>query len=110
VFVLGRCCIVLVSIVQVFAVLNILLLSVLLYIWGANWWQLRSKHTLGLVVFGGFLLIENALAAYLFILDPTLSAWIQNEQMVPYPAQLALATLRVLEFGGVAFLTWVSWD
>jgi hypothetical protein len=101
---------VLVSIVQVFAVLNILLLGVLLYIWGSNWWQLRSKHTLGLVVFAGFLLAENALAAYLFILDPTLSAWIHNDQMVPYPAQLALAALRVFEFSGIAFLTWVSWD
>ena len=100
----------LVSIVQVFAVLNILLLGALLYVWGGNWWSLRSKHTLGLVLFGVFLLGENALAAYLFILDPTLSAWIRNPDMVPYPAQLALATLRVFEFGGLVFITWVTWD
>jgi hypothetical protein len=101
---------VLVSIVQVFAVLNILLLGALLYVWGGNWWQLRSKHTLGLVLFGVFLLGENALAAYLFIFHAELSAWIHNPEMVPYPAQLALATLRVFEFGGIAFLTWVTWD
>ena len=100
----------LVRTVQVFAVLNIVLLAVLLSVWGRNWWNLRSKHTLGLVIFGAFLLGENALAAYFFIVDPILSAWIQNESMVPYPAQLALAVLRALEFGGLAFLTWVTWD
>ena len=100
----------LVRTVQVFAVLNIVLLAVLVSVWGRNWWQLRSKHTLGLALFGAFLLGENALAAYFFIVDPTLSAWIHNDQMVPYPAQLALAVLRVLEFLGLAFLTWVTWD
>jgi len=99
-----------VRIVQVFAVLNILLLVGLLYVWGSNWWQLRSKHTLGLGMFGGFLLGENALAAYLFIMDPTLSAWINDPALVPRPAQITLAGLRLLEFGGLAFLTWVTWD
>ena len=100
----------LVRIVQISAVLNVVLLAVLLSIWGRNWWQLRSKHTLGLVLFGAFLLGENALAVYFFLVDPTLSTWIHDDQMVPYPAQLALAVLRVLEFAGLAFLTWVTWD
>lgn len=99
-----------VRIVQVFAVLNILLLGGLLYVWGSNWWQLRSKHTLGLVIFGVFLLAENATAAYLFIMDPTLSAWINDETLVPPIAQMTLAGLRLMEFGGLAFLTWVTWD
>lgn len=99
-----------VRIVQVFAVLNILLLAGLLYVWGSNWWQLRSKHTLGLFLFGVFLLAENAAAAYLFIMDPTLSAWINNAELVPRPAQITLAALRLMEFGGLAFLTWVTWD
>lgn len=100
----------LVRIVQVFAVLNIVLLLVLLSVWGRNWWQIRSKHTLGLVLFSAFLLGENALAAYWFILDPTLSLWIHQDQLVPRPAQIALATLRVFQFIGLAFLTWVTWD
>ena len=99
-----------VRIVQVFAVLNIVLLAGLLYVWGSNWWQLRSKHTLGLVLFGTFLLLENAAAAYLFIMDPTLNEWITNSQAVPRPAQMTLAGLRLLEFGGLSFLTWVTWD
>ena len=99
-----------VRIVQVFAVLNILLLAGLLYVWGSNWWRLRSKHTLGLALFCVFLLAENAAAAYLFILDPTLNEWITNSDAVPRPAQITLAGLRLMEFGGLAFLTWVTWD
>ena len=99
-----------VRIVQVFAVLNILLLAGLLYIWGSNWWRLRSKHTLGLALFCVFLLAENAAAAYLFILDPTLNDWITNSDAVPRPAQITLAGLRLMEFGGLAFLSWVTWD
>ena len=99
-----------VRIVQVFAVLNILLLAGLLYVWGSNWWRLRSKHTLGLALFCVFLLAENAAAAYLFILDPTLNDWITNSDAVPRPAQITLAGLRLMEFGGLAFLTWVTWD
>jgi hypothetical protein len=101
---------VLVRTVQIFAVLNVFLLGTLLTVWGRNWWQIRSKHTLGLVLFGIFLLAENAMAAYFFVVDPTLTAWIHNDQMVPYPAQLALAALRVMEFGGLTFLTWVTLD
>lgn len=99
-----------VRIVQVFAVLNILLLGGLLYVWGSNWWRLRSKHTLGLVLFAGFLLAENAAAAYLFIIHGDLSAWINNAEQVPPIAQMTLAGLRLMEFGGLAFLTWVTWD
>jgi len=101
---------VLVSIVQVFSVLNAVLLLVLLWVWGRNWWTLRSKHTLGLLLFALFLFGENALAAYFFIIDPVLTPWIHNEAMVPYPAQVALAALRVLTFAGLAFLTWVTMD
>jgi hypothetical protein len=101
---------VLVRIVQVFAVLNIVLLGVLLSVWGRNWWNLRSKHTLGLVLFGAVRRGETARAAYFYLGAPPLSAWTHDDQLVPYRAQLALAALRVLEFGGLAFLTWVTWD
>lgn len=100
----------LVRIVQVFAVLNTLLLAGLLYVWGRNWWAIRSKHTLGLVLFSIFLLGENLMMVYFFIIHPGLNAWIHNDQMVPPIAQTALATFRVLQFLGLAFLTWVTWD
>lgn len=100
----------LVRIVQVFAVLNTVLLAGLLYIWGRNWWQLRSKHTLGLVMFSAFLLAENLMMVYFFVIHQDLNAWIHNDSMVPPIAQTALATLRVLQFLGLSFLVWVTWD
>lgn len=100
----------LVDVVRVTIVLNVVLLLGLSYVWGRNYLALRSKHTLGLLLFAVFLLGENALAAYYFILDPTLTGWITNPELVPPVAQGAMATLRVLELAGIAFLTWVTWD
>jgi hypothetical protein len=100
----------LVDLFRVFTLLNLLLLVGLGYVWGRNWLELRSKHALGLMLFAAFLLGENALAAYFFMVDPTLTAWITNPEQVPPVAQGAMMSLRVLEFGGLAFLSWITWD
>jgi hypothetical protein len=50
------------------------------------------------------------LGAYLFMLDPTVSAWVGDPELVPPPAQVAMAAFRALEFGGLVFLTWITWD
>lgn len=99
-----------VTLVRVLIVLNLVLLAGLGYVWGRNYAELRSKHALGLLLFAAFLFGENALAAYYFIVDPTLSAWITNAEAVPPIAQSAMMMLRVLEFVGLAFLAWVTWD
>lgn len=99
-----------VDLVRALSVLNLLLLVGLGYVWARNWWALRSKHALGLVLFALFLLGENALAAYYFMVNPTLTAWIDNAQAVPRPAQIAMMSLRALEFFGLLFLSWITWD
>jgi hypothetical protein len=99
-----------IDVFRVFSALNVLLVLGLGYVWGRNYLQFRSKHTLGLCVFALFFLLENALAVYFFIFDPTLSAWIISPQFVPPIAQFAMSSLRVLEFGGLAFITWITWD
>ena len=101
---------VLIDVMRVFSALNVLFLLGLGYIWGRNFLRFRSKHTLGLLVFAVLLLAENALAVYFYVFDPTLAAWVTNAHAVPQPAQIAMTSLRVLEFAGVAFLTWVTWD
>lgn len=100
----------LVNIVRAFIVLNVLLLLGLAYVWGRNYAQLRSKHSLGLLLFAVLLLGENALAGYFFMVNPTLTAWITNPEQVPTIAQKAMMSLRVLEFAGIAFLSWITWD
>lgn len=100
----------LVDLIRVLAVLNFLLLLGLGYVWGRNWWDLRSKHALGLVLFALFLLGENLLTIYYFVFDQTLTGWITNPELVPPIAQSAMLSLRLLEFVGLVFLSWVTWD
>ena len=96
------------DIARLSAGINVVLLSVLLFIWGRNYLEFRSKHTLGLGIFALFLLAENALSLYVYIVDPTLSAWFASE--VPDIAWRAMMALHVLETLALAFLVWITWD
>ena len=87
---------------------NVLLLAALAYLWGRNYARLRSKHTLGLLLFSVFLLAENALTLYYYLLDPDLSVWFNTQ--VPVIVWQATMLLHVLQTIGLLFLTWVSWD
>ena len=88
--------------------LNVGLLAMLTYVWAQNYRQLRSKHPLGLTIFGLLLLAENALAFYYYLLDPTLAGWFSTA--VPAVAWRAMMLLHVLETAALLFLTWITWD
>ncbi|MCL9816928.1 hypothetical protein [Natronocalculus amylovorans] len=96
------------DIARISAGLNIVLLGALLYIWGRNYVEFRSKHTLGLLLFALFLLAENALSLYIYVVDPTLSAWFASD--VPAIAWRGMMALHVLETIGLTFLVWITWD
>lgn len=85
---------------------NLLLLLSLLYVWGRNYAALRSSHALGLLLFGSFLFLENGLAFYFYLFEPTLRVWVES---VPRLAQGAMTALRLFEFVALAFLTWTTW-
>ena len=89
--------------------LNVLLLLGLSYVWATNYLEFRSKHTLGLLVFGLLLLAENAMALYFFMLDPLLSAWFASDAMYEVAGN-AMMLLRVLETVALCFLGWVTLD
>lgn len=91
------------------ATLNVLLLLGLSSVWARNYREFRSKHTLGLLVFGLLLLAENALAVYVFLLDPMLSVWFASDSMHSV-AGTAMMALRVLETVAVLALGWVTLD
>lgn len=97
-----------IDLARVAVALNMALLAVLGYVWGRNYLQLRSKHTLGLLLFAGILFGENALALYFYLLDPLLSQWFS--QAVPDPAWQAMVALHVVETVGLGVLTWITWD
>jgi hypothetical protein len=89
------------------AVVNVAILLVLVGIWGRNYRSLGSKHALGLAVFGLFLLAENALAFYYYVVDPQVAQLLQSAAPI---AGRAMMFVQLLELGGFLFLAWVSWD
>ncbi|MFB6303613.1 MAG: hypothetical protein ABEH47_00480 [Haloferacaceae archaeon] len=83
------------------AALNVLLLVALVGIWARNLREIRSKQTFGSLLFGLFLLGENALAFYYY-----------NFASIPLsaPAVRAMMYLQVLETVGIAALVYVTWE
>ncbi|MFB6353805.1 MAG: hypothetical protein ABEJ92_06935 [Halobacteriales archaeon] len=96
------------DITRIAAGFNVVLLAALVVVWGRNYRRFRSKHTLGLLVFGTLMLAENGLALYFFTVDPYLAPWFNTA--MPEPPQLAMMALRLVTSGALLFLAWVTWD
>jgi len=96
------------DIARLATVVNVCLLIALGYVWGRNYLAVRTKHTLGLLLFSVFLLAENGLTLYYYLLDPDLSSWYSTQ--MPVIVWQATMTLHVLQALGLAFLTWATWD
>lgn len=95
--------------IQAAAFVNVILLLGLGAVWGRNYVEYRSKYTLALVMFVLFLLIENVLSLYMYLLDPNLSTWLASDYTPTYGLQ-AMMGLHVLETAGLSFLAWSTWD
>lgn len=87
---------------------NVLMLLGLCVVWGRNYRRFRSKHALGLLVFGLLLLVENVLSLYYYTVDPTLSAWFATA--VPPVVWRATMAVHVVEAVAVGFLLWITMD
>jgi hypothetical protein len=94
------------TIARVATAANAVLLLGLLYVWGSNYRQHGAQHTLGLLVFAGFLFLENALAIYLYNFQPTFNAWLNAGAPV---AHNGMMTISVLELAGLLFLAKITW-
>ncbi|GAB7092860.1 hypothetical protein JCM30237_00120 [Halolamina litorea] len=93
---------------QITVGVNLLFLGSLIWVWVRNYLALRSKHTLGMLVFASLLFIENGFALYYYLLDPDLSVWFSTQ--VPDIAWYAMLSFHVLEAVALAFLAWVTLD
>lgn len=84
---------------RVAAALNVVLLTVQVTIWARNLRQIRSRQTVGSLVFALFLLAENLLAVYYY-----------NFATIPLsaPAVRAMMYLQILETIGIAVLVYVT--
>jgi hypothetical protein len=97
-----------VTVAQVAAGVNVVLLLVLTYVWGRNYAKFRSKHTLGLLVFALLLLAENVGVVYYYLVDPMLSDW-WNSAVPDVVWQWQMA-IHVVEAVALSFLAWTAWD
>ena len=88
------------------AAVNLGLLAVLGSVWLGNWRRHRANHTLGLLVFGGFLAVQNALWLYFYGLHPAFIGWYVNSGV---DVQLGLTGLCGLETVALVALARITW-
>jgi hypothetical protein len=85
---------------RVAAGVNVVLLFVLVAIWARNYRTIRSRQTLGSLVFAGFLLAENVVALYYYLFGP----------VMPTAAIQAMMVLQILETVGIGVLVVVTME
>lgn len=97
---------VLLEIARLAAGVNIVLLLMLTYVWGGNYRRHGASHTLGLLVFAGFLLIQNVLWLYLYLFDAQFIRWFGRGGL---DFQLSITLLCGLQTAALIFLTRITW-
>lgn len=85
---------------------NVLLLLALGSVWLRNYRQHGARHTLGLLVVGGFLLVENALWLYFYVVHPAFIGWFVAADA---DVQVGMAMLCGLELVALAALARITW-
>lgn len=95
------------ALTRIATLLSLAMLLGLSYVWARNYRTLQTRFTLGFVLFGGFLLAENAFALYIFAVDPTTSHWFAE---IPERYNAIITTLTLLEFAALAVLSWTTFE
>lgn len=90
---------------RVAAGMNVLLLLALGRVWLGNYRSHGARHTLGLLVFAAFLLVENALWLYFYVLHPSFVGWFVGAQL---EVQVGLTLLCALELAALVFLSYIT--
>lgn len=85
---------------------NVVLLAALARVWLRNYRQHGASHTLGLLVFAGFLLAENLLWLYLYVLRADFVGWFDATSGT---VQVGMTMLCGLELVALLFLARITW-
>ena len=86
---------------------NVALLLVLAWVWVPNYRRHGARHTLMLLVFAGFLFVENALWIGLYVFHDAFVGWFVNAGT---DVQIGMFGLCGLEFVALLFMTYVTWE
>lgn len=88
------------------AAVNLGLLVALGWVWVPSYRRHGAQHTLGLLVFGGFLFVENALWVYFYLVHDDFIGWFVNSGS---DVQMGVTALCGLELVALTFLVYVTW-
>ena len=88
------------------AAANVVLLVALGSVWFRTYRQYGARHTLGLLVFAAFLLVENALWLYYYTLHAGFVGWFENSGP---DVQVGVTLLCGLELVALVFLVRITW-
>ena len=86
---------------------NVALLLALAWVWVPSYRQHGARHTLLLLIFAGFLFLENALWLGLYVLHDGFVGWFVAAGV---DVQLGIFGLCGLEFVALAFMAYVTWQ
>ena len=97
---------VLLTIAWIAAGVNLVLLLVLGSVWLQNYRLHGASHTLGLLVFASFLLVQNGLWLYFYRFHPAFIGWFVNAGT---DVQLGMTLLCGLETVALLVLVRITW-
>lgn len=89
------------------AAVNLAVLGALGAVWLRNYRRHGARHTLGLLVFAAFLLVENALWLFFYVLHPDFVGWFTNAGADVQVGMLSLCGLELVALAALARLTWL---
>jgi hypothetical protein len=91
---------------RVAAGVNVLVLLALGSVWLRGYREHGARHTLGLLTFAAFLLVENLLWLYLYVLHPAFVGWFVASGT---DVQAGITMLCGFELVALAFLARITW-
>ena len=91
---------------RVVAAVNVVLLLGLGSVWFRGYRRHGAQHTLGLLVFAAFLLVENALWLYFYVFHPAFVGWFVNSGV---DVRVGMTLLCGLELVALLFLARITW-
>lgn len=97
---------VLLTIAWIAAGVNLVLLLILGSVWLGNYRRHGASHTLGLLVFATFLLVQNGLWLYFYRFHPAFIGWFVNAGT---DVQLGMTLLCGLETVALLVLVRITW-
>lgn len=86
--------------------LNVLLLVALGAVWLRNYRTHGASHTLGLLIVAGFLLVENGLWLFFYVVHPGFIGWFVNSTQDIQIGLMFLCGLELVALLALARITW----